>query len=124
MVRAMIQYEREPDPERYARHLEEFTRPVACDAFRHGKVFGSPFGDPPYAYVAEFEWADMDGFNAAVRSDEFAAAGKDAMEMGIPFTVAFSELTEWRSRTSPVRCRRTSSASSGSSTRRTTRGRR
>ena len=94
MVRAVIQYEREPDPERYSRHLEEFTRPVPCDAFRHGKAFGSPFGDPPFAYYAEFEWADMDGFNAAVRSEEFAAAGKDAMEMGIPFTVAFAEIAE------------------------------
>ena len=28
----------------------------------------------------------------AVRSDEFAAAGKDAMAMGIPFTVAFAEI--------------------------------
>ena len=65
-----------------------------CDAFRHGKVFGSPFGDPPFAYYAEFEWADMDAFKAAVRSDEFAASGKDAMEMGIPFTVAFAEIAE------------------------------
>ena len=94
MVRAVIQYEREPEPERYARHLEEFTRPVQCDVFRHGRVFGSPFGDPPFAYYAEFEWADMDGFKAGVRSDEFAAAGKDAMEMGIPFTVAFAEIAE------------------------------
>ena len=94
MVRAVIQYEREPEPERYARHLEEFTRPVQCDAFRHGRVFGSPFGDPPFAYYAEFEWADMDGFKAGVGSNEFAAAGKDAMEMGIPFTVTFVELSE------------------------------
>ena len=92
MVRAVIQYEREPEPERYARHLEEFTRPVQCDAFRHGRVFGSPFGDPPFAYYAEFEWADMDGFKAAARSEEFAASGKDAMDMGIPFTVAFVEI--------------------------------
>ena len=94
MVRAVIQFEREPERERYVLHLEEFTRPVQCDAFRHGKVFGSPFGEPPCAYFAEFEWADMDAFKAAVRSEEFAAAGKDAMEMGIPFTVAFVEITE------------------------------
>jgi hypothetical protein len=94
MVRAVIQFEREPDPERYARHLEEFTYPVPCDAFRHGKVFGSPFGAPPFAYYAEFEWADMDAFKAATGSEEFAAAGKDAIEMGIPFTVAFLGLTE------------------------------
>ena len=94
MVRAVIQYEREPEPERYARHNDEFSSKVECDAFRHGKVLGSPFGDPPFAYYAEFEWADMDAFKTATRSEEFAAAGKDAMEMGIPFTVAFIECTE------------------------------
>ena len=92
MVRAVIQYEREPEAERYARHVEEFAKPVACDAFRHGKAFGSPFGEPTFAYYAEFEWADMDAFKAAVRSDAFAASGRDAMEMGIPFTVNFVEL--------------------------------
>ena len=92
MVRAVIQYEREPEPERYARHLEEFVPAVECDAFRHGKAVGSPFGDPPFAYYAEFEWADKDAFKTAVRSDAFAASGRDAMEMGIPFTVAFVEL--------------------------------
>ena len=92
MVRATVLYEREPDPERYAQHNDSFSSKVECDAFRHGKAFGSPFGDPPFAYYAEFEWADMAAFQAAVRSDEFAAAGKDAMEMGIPFTVTFVEL--------------------------------
>ena len=29
----------------------------------------------------------MDAFNAAVNSEAFAASGKDAMAMGIPFTV-------------------------------------
>ena len=89
MIRAIIQYESEPDPDRYAQHLAEFTAPVECSAFRHGKVFGSPFGEPPYRYHAEFEWADMEAFKTAVNSDEFAAAGKDAMAMGIPFTVSF-----------------------------------
>jgi hypothetical protein len=90
----VIQYEREPEPERYARHLEEFTAKVECQAFRHGKVFGSPFGEPPFAYYAEFEWSDMDAFKTAVKSEEFAASGKDAMDMGIPFTVAFAEVAE------------------------------
>ena len=93
MVRAVIQYEREPDPERYARHVDEFVGAVDCKAFRHGKAFGAPFGEPAFAYYAEFEWGDMDGFDAAVRSDEFAAAGKDAMAMGIPFTVTFVGLS-------------------------------
>ncbi|HXH89883.1 MAG TPA: EthD family reductase [Gaiellaceae bacterium] len=93
MVRAVIQYEREPDPERYQRHLDEFVAPIECKAFRHGKAFGAAVGEPPFAYVAEFEWDDKDAFKAAVRSEEFAASGKDAMEMGIPFTVTFVELS-------------------------------
>ena len=94
MVRAVIQYEREPDAERYARHVEEFVPPIECDAFRHGKVFGSPLGEPAFAYYAEFEWADMDAFKAAARSEAFAASGKDAMEMGIPLTVTLVEIAE------------------------------
>ena len=92
MVRAVIQYEREPDPERYARHNEEFGAKVDCRAFRHGKAIGAPFGEPAFAYYAEFEWDDMDAFKAATRSEEFAASGKDAMEMGSPFTVTFTEV--------------------------------
>ncbi len=91
-MRAVIQYEREPDAERYARHVDDFGAKVECRAFRHGKAFGAPVGQPAFAYYAEFEWDDMDSFTAAARSDEFAASGKDAMEMGIPFTVTFSEI--------------------------------
>ena len=91
MVRAVIQYEREPAAERYARHVE-LARKVECKAFRHGKSFGAPFGEPAFAYYAEFEWDDMDSFKSVARSDEFAASGKDAMEIGTPFTVTFVEL--------------------------------
>ena len=91
MVRAIVQYESEPDPERYAQHVEEYAASVDCSAFRHGRIFGSPFGEPTARYYAEFEWDDMDAFKAAVKSDAFAASGKDAMEMGIPFTVTFVE---------------------------------
>ena len=92
MIRAIIQYESEPDPERYAQHVADFVEPVDCSTFRHGKVFGSPFGEPSYRYYAEFEWDDMDSFNVAVNSEAFAASGKDAMAMGIPFTVHFASL--------------------------------
>jgi hypothetical protein len=92
MVRAVILYEREPEPERYARHAEEFGAKVQCDAFRHGKAFGSPFREPAFAYYAEFEWADRDAFAAATRTEEFAASGKDALDMGIPFTVTFTDV--------------------------------
>jgi hypothetical protein len=89
VIRAIVQYESEPDPERYAQHVEEYVAPVECAAFRHGKIFGSPFGEPAHRYYAEFEWEDMESFKSAVASEAFAASGKDAMSMGIPFTVSF-----------------------------------
>ena len=92
MIRAIIQYESEPDPDRYAQHIAEFVTPIEYDAFRHGKVFGSPFGEPAFRYVAEFEWDDMESFQAAVKSEAFAASGKDAMSMGIPLTVHFASI--------------------------------
>jgi len=92
VIRAIIQYEPEPDPERYAKHIAEYATPIECSAFRHGRVFGSPFGEPAYRYHAEFEWEDMESFRAAVESEAFAASGKDAMAMGIPFTVHFAEV--------------------------------
>jgi hypothetical protein len=92
VVRAVVQFESEPDAARYARHVEEFAAKVECQAFRHGRVFGSPFGEPRFAYYAEFEWSDREAFKAAAGSAEFAASGKDAADMGIPFTVHFVEL--------------------------------
>jgi hypothetical protein len=82
-------YEAVPDPERYRQHVEEYALEVDCAAFRHGKVFGSPFGEPQFAYYAEFEWGDRESFKAAANSAEFAASGADGMAMGIPFTVHF-----------------------------------
>jgi hypothetical protein len=92
MVRVFMLYEREPDPERYARHVEEFGTRVPGATFRHGKVFGSPFGEPDYAYYAEFEFEDMESFKAGARTAEFQGSGKDAAEMGVPFKVHFAEI--------------------------------
>jgi hypothetical protein len=92
VIRAIVQYEFEPDPERYQRHVEEYVPPVQCSAFRHGRVLGTPFGEPTFRYFAEFEWEDEEAFQAAVRSDAFAASGRDAMAMGVPFTVHFVEV--------------------------------
>ena len=55
-------------------------------------MFGTPFGEPAYRYYAEFEWPDIESFKAAVNSEAFAASGKDAMSMGIPFTVHFASV--------------------------------
>jgi len=92
VIRAIIQYESEPDADRYQKHIDEFVPAVECSAFRHGKVFGSPFGDPTYKYYAEFEWDDIESFKSAVSSEAFAASGQDAMAMGIPFTVNFASI--------------------------------
>jgi hypothetical protein len=93
MVRAFVLYESEPDAERYAQHCE-LCRRVPGATFRHGKVFGAPVGEPPYAYYAEFEWPDRDAFKAAARGPEFAETGKDAMAMGGRFHVLFADVSE------------------------------
>jgi hypothetical protein len=91
MIRAFVLYEEAPDADRYAQHLE-LCHTVPGATFRHGRVFGAPMGDPKFAYYAEFEFPDMDAFKAAATGAEFAATGKDAMEMGKPFSVMFADL--------------------------------
>lgn len=92
MVRAIVQYEAEPETDRYQQHIDEYVTKVSCSAFRHGKVFGSPFGEPKFRYYAEFEWDDMDSFKEAANSAAFSASAQDAMTMGIPFQVHFAEV--------------------------------
>lgn len=92
MVRAIVQFEAEPDAERYRQHVDEYVAKVSCSAFRHGKVFGSPFGEPRFSFYAEFEWDDLDSFREAANSPAFSASAKDAMAMGIPFQVHFASI--------------------------------
>ena len=91
VIRAFVLYDGEPDPQRYAEHVE-LCRLVPGASFRHGRVFGSPSGEPQHRYYAEWEWPDMDAFKSAARSDEFMATGKDAVEMGGRFTVEFADV--------------------------------
>jgi hypothetical protein len=51
-------------------------------------------GEPAYRYYAEWEFADMDAFKGAARSEEFVATGKDAMQMGGRFQVLFADVSE------------------------------
>jgi hypothetical protein len=92
VVVVMVTYEELPDPDRYAQHAELCAR-VPGGEFRHGPVFGSPLGEPAFAYVAEWRFPDMDAFKAATRTAEFAATGQDAAEMGIAFRVHFCDLS-------------------------------
>ncbi len=91
MVRVFVVYEAEPEPARYEQHAQ-LCRRVEGGTFRHGKVFGSPAGEPKFKYYAEWEFADMDAFKAAARTTEFAETGKDAMAMGVPFQVHFADV--------------------------------
>ncbi len=93
MIRALVLFDAEPDPARYKQHVDEFASKVSFSAFRQGRIFGSPFGEPKFRHYAEFEWDDMESFKSATSSPEFAAAGADAMDMGIPFTVHFAEIS-------------------------------
>src|SRR6266581_9614867 len=47
MVRVTVVYEEIPDPARYEQHAT-LCRQVPGVTFRHGKVFGAPFGEPAF----------------------------------------------------------------------------
>jgi len=83
MYRVIVLYEQEPDAGSYEAHAE-VCRLVPGGEFRHGKVVGSPFGEPAFAYYAEWEFADEDAFKAGTHTEEFAASGKDARDRGLP----------------------------------------
>lgn len=89
MIRVFVTYEEQPDPERYERHAE-LCRKVPGGTFRHGPVTRTLAG-APVAYYAEWEFPDKDAFRSAAGSEEFAATGPDAAELGIPFAVHVSE---------------------------------
>jgi hypothetical protein len=91
MVRAVVLYESEPDPERYEQHAE-LCRRVPGGTFRCGRVFGAPTGEPEYAYYAEWEFPSREAFKEAARTPEFAETGKDAIAMGIRFHVLFADV--------------------------------
>jgi hypothetical protein len=94
MYRVTVLYENAPDEQEYAAHAE-MCRCVPGSEFRHGKVMGSPMGEASHEYYAEWEFPDKASFDAAVRSEEFMATGKDAYKRGFPQpNVQFVELAD------------------------------
>ena len=87
MYRVTVIYDQTPDADAYAGHAEVCAR-VPSAAFRHGAVFGSPMGETPYKYVAEFEFPDKAAFDAALASKEFAATLPDLRERNLPMPAA------------------------------------
>jgi hypothetical protein len=93
MYRVAVLYEREPDADSYAEHAVLCAR-VPGGVFRHGRVTGAPMGEPAHAYYAEWEFADEQAFQSAIRSAEFMETGKDAYKRGLPQpTVEFLDLS-------------------------------
>ncbi|HYY04414.1 MAG TPA: EthD family reductase [Gaiellaceae bacterium] len=92
MIRAFVLYADEPDAARYEQHVALCRQVPRATAFRHGRIFGAPIGEPRYRYFAEWEFPDRDAFDEASRSQEFMATGKDAMQIGGSFEVLFAEL--------------------------------
>jgi uncharacterized protein (TIGR02118 family) len=92
MIRALVLYADEPNAERYEQHVGLCRKVPNATAFRHGRIFAAPMGEPRYRYYAEWEFPDRDAFNEASRSPEFMATGKDAMEIGGTFEVLFADL--------------------------------
>jgi hypothetical protein len=93
VIRAFVLYDDEPDPDRYARHVD-LCRRVRGGTFRHGRIFAAPRGEPAFRYYAEWEFQSREAFDEAARSPEFMATGKDAMEMGGKMQVLFAELAD------------------------------
>ena len=91
MFRAVVLWERAPDPDWYAGHAE-LCKQVPGVAFRAGRVFGSPAGEPDREQYAEFEFPDRPTFDRGMGSDEMRAAVEDAQTQGIPFHVYFAEV--------------------------------
>jgi uncharacterized protein (TIGR02118 family) len=92
MIRALVLYADEPDSTRYQQHVELCRKVPGATAFRHGRIFGAPMGEPSYRYYAEWEFPNREAFAEASRSSEFMATGKDAMEMGGKFEVLFADV--------------------------------
>jgi len=90
MVRVFVLYPEVPPAERYAEHVELSRREVPQATIRHGRIFGSPTGEPEYAYYFEYEFSDRDAFKAA--NEGLMKAAADAQEIGVPFKVFFAEV--------------------------------
>jgi hypothetical protein len=87
MYRAVVLWERAPDPEWWGRHTE-LCKQVPGATFRAGPIFG-PAREPDRQLYAEFEFPDRESFTRGTRSDEMGATVKDAQSQGIPFQAYF-----------------------------------
>jgi hypothetical protein len=92
MVRVFVLYSEAPPAERYADHVELSRREVPQATIRHGRIFGSPTGEPEYAYYFEYEFADREAMKRA--QEGLVASAADVGDVGVPFAVFFADLEE------------------------------
>ena len=90
MIRVFVLYPEPPDEERYPDHVELSRREVPEATIRHGRILGSPQGEPKYAYYFEYEFADRDAWKRSF--DGLNRAAEDAQSLGKPFEVFFAEV--------------------------------
>jgi hypothetical protein len=90
VIRVFVVYAEQPPQERYPEHVELSRREVPEATIRHGRIFGSPAGEPKYKYYFEYEFADRDAMRRS--QDGLMKAAADAQELGIAFEVFFAEV--------------------------------
>ena len=90
MIRVFVLYQQEPDPDRYAEHVELCRREVPEATIRHGRILGSPQGEPEFRQYFEFEFADRDAWKRS--QDGLMKTAEDAQGLGVPFKAFFAEV--------------------------------
>jgi hypothetical protein len=89
VVRVIVLYSEQPDPDRYEQHLAFSREQVPGATLRHGRVLGG-VPDPDASYYAEFEFPDRDAWKAGQAG--LTAAAEDAQQFGIPFRAYFTDI--------------------------------
>jgi hypothetical protein len=90
MIRVLVLYSQQPDPERYEEHAGRSRELVPGATIRHGRVLGG-VPDPDAGYYAEFEFPDRDAWKAG--QEGLTAAAEDAQSLGVPFRVYFTDIS-------------------------------
>ena len=90
MIRVFVLYSEAPEPERYEQHVELSRQEVPAATIRHGRIFGSPAGEPDFVHYFEYEFADREAFRAA--GPGLMKSAEDAQKLGVPFQVYFADV--------------------------------
>jgi hypothetical protein len=90
VIRVFVLYPEAPDEARYAEHVELSRREAPEATIRHGRILGSPAGEPRYRYYFEFEFPDRESWKRS--QDGLMRSAEDAQGLGVPLEVYFAEV--------------------------------